>query len=315
MITTVTLNAALDIIYQIPSLQINHVHRTAGLTLPGGKGVNAARVIRQLGEPVAAAGFTAGYNGQKMQHLLAAEQVDCHFTEADGETRLAITILEQQEQTQTELIEPGPLVTSAQLEQLTRQLETLAHKSDWVLFSGSLPQGCPDDLYARLIGIVRDCGARTALDSSGAALHHGIGAAPDLIKPNAQEACDWAGITTGGLPPSAEQLRQALTAMLDHGAAMAAISLGADGAIAAERATGRFYRVRVPELQITSALGSGDAMAAGMVTAASRGGALSDMLRLGSACGSACALQPAAGLIDLDDVQRISTSIQITPES
>ncbi|WP_017811003.1 1-phosphofructokinase family hexose kinase [Paenibacillus shenyangensis] len=315
MITTVTLNAALDIIYQIPSLQMNHVHRVPGLTLPGGKGVNAARVIRQLGEPVTAAGFTAGYNGQKMQHLLARAQVDCQFTEADGETRLAITILEQQQQTQTELIEPGPLVTSVQIEQLSRTLETLASQSDWVLFSGSLPQGCPEDLYARLIGIARDSGARTALDSSGAALHHGIAAAPDLIKPNAQEACDWAGIVTGGLPPSPEQLRQALTAMLDQGSSMATISLGADGAVAAERESGRFYRIRVPELQIISALGSGDAMAAGMVTAASRGGSFVDMLRLGSSCGSACALQPAAGMIDLDDVQHIGTRIQITPEA
>ncbi|WP_322906448.1 1-phosphofructokinase family hexose kinase [Paenibacillus campi] len=311
MITTVTLNTALDVIYQVPALRPNTVHRIEdAITLPGGKGVNAARIIRQLGEPVTAAGLIAGHNGRKLVSLLRQEQVGCRFTEADGETRLAITILDESRHTQTELIEQGAAVTAAQLDLLEQTVAELASCSSWVLFSGSLPQQCPPDVYVRLIEIARRNGACTALDSSGEALMHGMKATPYTVKPNEQEACEWAGIA----PDSSnrqERLQQALTAMLDHGIELPVISLGAEGAIAAERSTGSFYRIRVPRLPIASALGSGDAMIAGMIVSASRGGGAQAMLRLGTACGSACALQPAAGWIDTDDITDIGNEIAI----
>ncbi len=311
MITTITLNTALDVIYQVPSLRPNTVHRIEeAITLPGGKGVNAARIIRQLGEPVTAAGLIAGHNGRKLVSLLRQEQVGCRFTEADGETRLAITVLDQSRRTQTELIEQSATVTSAQLDLLEHTVAELASCSSWILFSGSLPQQCPLDVYVRLIEIARRNGACTALDSSGDALMHGMQAAPYLVKPNEQEACEWAGITMDSDNRQA-RLHEALTAMMDHGIEMPVISLGAEGAIAAERSTGSFYQIKVPRLSITSALGSGDAMIAGMIVSASRGGSAPAMLRLGAACGSACALQPAAGWIDMDDVLDIGNHISI----
>ncbi len=311
MITTVTLNTALDVIYQVPSLRPNTVHRIEdAITLPGGKGVNAARIIQQLGEPVTATGLIAGHNGRKLVSLLRQEQVGCRFTEAEGETRLAITVLDQSRRTQTELIEQAPTVTAEQLDLLEQTVAELAACSSWVLFSGSLPQHCPPDVYVRLIEIARRNGAGTALDSSGEALMHGMKAAPYMVKPNEQEACEWAGIALDSSNRQ-ERLHQALTAMMDHGIELPVISLGAEGAIAAERSTGSFYQIRVPRLSIRSALGSGDAMMAGMIVSASRGGSTRAMLRLGTACGSACALQPAAGWIDTDDVMQIGNAIQI----
>lgn len=313
MITTVTLNTALDIIYRAPAFHMDQVHRLPGITVPGGKGINAARVIHTLGESVTATGFMAGYNGQKMQSLLQQEGVRCEFIEVQGETRLAITVLDQQQGTQTELIEQASsYVTSESLILLEHQIEKAARTSAWVLFSGSIPEGCPADLYATLIQIAKAQGAQTALDASGDALRYGLQASPDLVKPNEDEACAWAGIPTAD-HYSDQTLDDVLTAMLDHGVQMATISLGKHGAIAAQGSTR--YRLHVPQLDIVSALGSGDAMAAGMVTAAYRGAELAEMLRYGAACGSACALQPIAGKVDLQDVQHILQHIKITPES
>lgn len=317
MITTVTLNAALDLVYQVSTLRPDTVHRIQhGLILPGGKGVNAARIIHRFGEPVTAAGFAAGHNGYRLISLLQEEEIPARFTEAQGETRFAITVLDREQKTQTEFIEQGVSVNVQQLDRVEEAIANLAAHSQWVLFSGSMPNGCPPPLYGRLIEIARRHGAATALDTSGEALMHGIKAAPYLIKPNEQEACQWAGIS----PDSADRpkrLRQALTAMMDYGVEMPVISLGAEGAIAAERSTGNFYEVSVPQLQIVSALGSGDAMMAGMLVSASRGGSTRAMLRLGAACGSACALYPGAGILDMEDVYRIGNHIDIqqSPEA
>ncbi|WP_230493757.1 PfkB family carbohydrate kinase, partial [Paenibacillus polymyxa] len=94
MITTVTLNAAVDKIYTVAGFGLNAVHRIeGGLTVPGGKGVNAARVIRTLGQPVRATGFVAGHTGRLLIDGLSAEGVNADFIEtAHGETRLAITV-------------------------------------------------------------------------------------------------------------------------------------------------------------------------------------------------------------------------------
>lgn len=312
MITTVTLNTALDIIYNVPSLRVDQVHRLPGITVPGGKGINAARVIHILGESVTATGFIAGFNGQKMQHLLQQEGVACECIEAQGETRLAITVLDQAQHTQTEFIEQASsYVTAESLTLLEQKIQQLSSRSSWVLFSGSIPQGCPPDLYATLIQIAQASGARTALDASGEALHYGIQACPDLVKPNEDEACAWAGIAPAD-SYSDQTLNDVLTSMLDHGVKTAAISLGKKGAIAAQG--NERYRLTVPPLDIISALGSGDAMAAGMVTAASRGADLAEMLRYGSACGSACALQQVAGKVNLHDVEQIYEQIKISPE-
>ena len=312
MITTVTLNTALDIIYPVPALHINQVHRLPGITVPGGKGINAARVVHLLGESVTATGLIAGYNGQKIQSLLQQEGVACEFIEVQGETRLAITVLDQQQRTQTEFIEQGSsYITPESLILLEKQIEQLASVSSWMLFSGSLPEGCPADLYATLIQIAQSQGTQTALDASGEALRYGLQASPDLVKPNEDEAFAWAAVAPSD-HYSDETLEGVLTAMLDQGVKMATISLGKRGAIAAQGSLR--YRVHVPELDIISALGSGDAMAAGMVTAAYRGADLVEMLRYGTSCGSACALQPIAGKVDLHHVQQLYTQIKVTPE-
>lgn len=53
VVTTVTLNAALDKVYTVPHYALDRVHRIgSAVTVPGGKGINAARVLRALSVPV-----------------------------------------------------------------------------------------------------------------------------------------------------------------------------------------------------------------------------------------------------------------------
>lgn len=308
MITTVTLNAAVDKIYTVTGFGLNAVHRIeGGLTVPGGKGVNTARVIRTLGEPVRTTGFVAGHTGRLLIDGLSAEGVCADFIEAaHGETRLAITVLDPSTRTQTELIESGPTIGPLELAALRRKITTLAADSAWVVFSGSLPPGCPPDLYAELCTLAKARGARVALDTSGEALRLGLRAKPDLVKPNEDEAARFAGIDAAR-PDAAEA---AAAQLLEAGAQLAVISLGARGALAVTRDAR--YRVRLPDADIVSALGSGDAMVAGLVTGATAGLELPAMLRQGAAFGTAAALHAMAGKVELQDVRRLEQGITVT---
>ena len=61
MIITVTLNAAMDKTLEVPSFTVGRRHRTVDqTTMPGGKGVNIARAIKRLGQPVIATGLAGG---------------------------------------------------------------------------------------------------------------------------------------------------------------------------------------------------------------------------------------------------------------
>ncbi|MFC3747490.1 1-phosphofructokinase family hexose kinase [Paenibacillus sp. GCM10012306] len=309
MITTVTLNPAVDKIYTVPGFQINGVHRiTDSLTLPGGKGVNAARVLSQLGAEVTACGFAAGYTGEQLLAGLAEEGVDADFVKVtQGETRLALTVLDSASTTQTELIESGPVITGEALSALRSRLEKLARRSRWVLLSGSLPPGCPPWLYAELADIAHHGGAQVMLDASGEALRLGLQGRPELVKPNEHEAAELAGLADTG---SEDTARQALEALLELGARDAVVTLGPRGAVAA--ADGQRYRVTLPSVTAVSPLGSGDATAAGLLASAVAGGDWPARLTLGAACGTAAALQRAAGFVNPGDVAAIAAGVAVT---
>src|SRR5680860_1549392 len=61
MILTVTLNAAMDRTLVVPNFAGGFRHRaTDTYAMPGGKGVNVARTIKTLGQPVIATGLAGG---------------------------------------------------------------------------------------------------------------------------------------------------------------------------------------------------------------------------------------------------------------
>ncbi len=76
MIITVTLNAAMDKSLSVPSFQLGHRHRTVEQqATPGGKGVNVARLLKELGQPVIATGFAGGATGTRIVETLTADSI------------------------------------------------------------------------------------------------------------------------------------------------------------------------------------------------------------------------------------------------
>ena len=76
MIITVTLNAALDKTLEVPSFTPGRRHRTVDQrTIPGGKGVNIARAIKRLGQPVIATGLAGGSTGTRIVDGLTEESI------------------------------------------------------------------------------------------------------------------------------------------------------------------------------------------------------------------------------------------------
>ncbi|MGH3717119.1 MAG: 1-phosphofructokinase family hexose kinase, partial [Micromonosporaceae bacterium] len=229
MILTVTLNAALDVTYDVDRLTPHTTHRVSAVAeRAGGKGINVARLLHALGEPVTATGLVGGHTGERIVDLLGADGVPAEFSEIAAESRRTVVV--RSDGDATGFWEPGPAVTAAEWSRFTerfRQLLTYVHV---VVLSGSLPGGpdgagsVPTEVYGQLVNAARVAAVPVVLDADGEPLRHGLAARPTVVKPNADELAAVIGHrpeTTAETADAARRLHR------ESGSAVVA-SLGAD---------------------------------------------------------------------------------------
>ncbi|NHN33451.1 1-phosphofructokinase family hexose kinase [Paenibacillus agricola] len=349
MITTVTLNAAIDKTYYLPSFGLGQVSRVQRMFAePGGKGINVARVIQQLGYPVIATGFVGGHNGRFIENALSQQGIEHDFIHVEGESRLCLNVIEESKGSSTELLEQGPVISEEAWQLMQAKLAHLAARSRIVCFSGSLPQGVPDDGYAQLIAIVKQAGCLAFLDTSGSALLQGIKALPDFVKPNEDEVralltqVGWlragvgfkieadTGVSTRGEVEASDDpetgtdtgtgadssvsteavIRTGLLHLHSQGLPIITISLGSEGSVSVY--AGALHRIKAPCIQPVNTVGCGDAFVAGMAIATAQGLPFQVCLERATAAASANALTDRAGNVHPDDVERLLAAIAAT---
>ncbi len=167
MIVTVTLNPAVDKTLMVRGFAVGKTNRAEIERLdPGGKGINVAKALQQLGCPMTALGFVAGMNGRFILQALEALEIPADFVDVEGETRVNLKITDLEFGTETEINESGFRVGAEDLQRFREKLGAYAARAKVVVFSGSLPPGAPLDTYADLLAIARSHGAKTILDAS-----------------------------------------------------------------------------------------------------------------------------------------------------
>ncbi|ESV54711.1 tagatose-6-phosphate kinase [Streptococcus agalactiae LMG 14747] len=261
MILTVTLNPSIDISYQLEDLAIDTVNRVIDVRkTPGGKGLNVARVLNDLGESVSASGCIGGELGDFIVHHLP-ETIEKRFFKIAGDTRNCIAILHDGKQ--TEILEQGPLVDPDEADGFVNHFKYILDGADVVTMSGSLPAGMPDDYYGRLISLANAFGKKTVLDCSGNALKSVLEGddKPTVIKPNLDEL---AQLLEREVSKDVDDLKAVLNQPLFAGIEWIIVSLGADGAFAKHHDT--FYKVDIPKIEVRNPVGSGDSTVAGIAS-------------------------------------------------
>lgn len=306
MILSVTLNPAIDKIYFQDSFEIGKVHRPIKMiNSPGGKGLNVARVVHNLGAQVTATGFLGGSNGAYISELLLDEGIIDRFTKISGQTRICINITDTTSLSCTEMLEPGPLITETEVEQFLTNYQELIKKASVITMSGSLPIGVPIDFYATLIERAKEYQIPVLLDTSGNSLLSSVISKPFLIKPNTDELNVIYPLDELGIDNYIEAIRS----MKEMGVTIPIITLGKNGAIAG--LSDGIYKVDIPNLKIVNTVGSGDSFIAGCAVAIERGYIETDMLKLGSACGCANTQFQRSGYVECEYVEKYFEHIKI----
>src|ERR1700686_3806864 len=194
MIITVTLNAAIDKSLSVPNFRLGRRHRTVEQrTMAGGKGVNIARALKALGQPVIATGMAGGATGTRIVDELTAESILNDFVRIREESRTNTSVLDPTDGQQTEINERGPAVSEHEVELFRDKLLYLARGAAIVVFAGSLPRGVEPDLYAAMIRELQRLDVTTVVDTDGEPLRHAVRAEPEVVSPNVIEAEELVG--------------------------------------------------------------------------------------------------------------------------
>ncbi len=257
---TLTVNPALDLWCEVDVLAPTHKTRVPGYHVdPGGGGINVARVLRRLGARACAIVLVGGHSGAWLVDLLRAEGLEHVVVPVGAATRISFDLLEASGHREYRIVPDGEPVSAGEAAAALAVLED--HAAHWLVASGSLAPGLPDDFYRQVAA--RKGAARVAVDCSGRGLLALRGAGIDLLKLSRGELAALTGA-------SAETLGACALALVRDGTArMVAVTLGEQGAVLA--VGDELVRLPARPVEVRSTVGAGDAFLAGLVLALDHG--------------------------------------------
>jgi len=300
-IITLTMNPAID-----KSSSVDHVvaerklYCTPPLFEPGGGGINVSRAIKKLAGESLAIFPSGGPSGATLQLLLNQEAIAHHPVSIKEWSRENLIVLEQSTGVQYRFGMPGPELRDEEWQRCLEEIFSASPGPDYVVASGSLPPGVPQDFYARVARLGKEHGARVVIDTSGEPLRLALREGVYLIKPNIREFRDLVG---SGSEEEANIRAMAKKVVMDGMCEVITISLGAAGVLMVSEAG--IERLQPPTVPIISKVGAGDSMVAGIVLSLSRGNSVRDAVRFGVAAGTAAVMTPGTELCRREDAERL----------
>ncbi len=311
---TVALNPALDQTIEIAGLRPGAVNRALRMHIDaGGKAVNVASCLSDFGVSVAVTGQIGRDNAAPFEDLFRRKRIANHCGYLDGLTRINTKLVDTVSGETTDINLPGPEFAPAAatelLEQISQRLDSLVAHARWVVLSGSLPPGMPEDAYATITRRVRAAGGAVLLDTSGGPLRAALAAGPRIVKPNRHELAELAGRPLDTLDALIATGRELLNG--SPAPELVVVSLGEDGALFLTRE--QALRALPARVNVSSTVGAGDAMVAGLVAAQLENLTLADTARLATAFAAAKLARLGPHLPHPTEVRALARRIDVQP--
>jgi tagatose 6-phosphate kinase len=262
-----------------------------------GKVTNTARVLRILGANPLLLSFAGGGNGDTLRDLLDQEQLSCRWVETKAETRICQTLIADDAEGCTELVENSPPLSSNEWKALVKTFAQLQGDFDRVVFSGNLPPHAPQDIYAELLSLTD--GKKVLIDTYGAPLLAVLEHRPAVVKINAEELRSTFK-STAPLSELAEEL-------ISLGAGAVGITQGKAQAMLFQ--PGASFTFKVPQIKALNPIGSGDSVSAGTAYALAKGHSLVEAFVFGLACGTSNAMNMEPGVVKPEQIAELVPKI------
>lgn len=312
-VVTVALNPALDHTIEVAGLQPGAVNRALRMQVDvGGKAINVASCLADFGVNSAVTGQLGRDNAALFEELFQRKHIANHCHMLDGLTRINTKVVDTASGETTDINMPGPEFDAAAaadlLEQVLQRLDLLIEQAKWIVLSGSLPPGMPADTYATITARVQAAGAAAVLDTSGAPLRAALAVGPRLIKPNRHELAELLDEPLDTLDDLVAAGRRLLNG--PHPPETVVVSLGGDGALFLTRE--QALHAHPVKVAVTSTVGAGDAMVAGLVAARLEHRSLAETAQLATAFSASKLTRLGPHLPPPEQVRALAQQIAVT---
>jgi 1-phosphofructokinase len=300
MIYTVTLNPSIDYIVNVPHVNLGRLNKMdSDLKLPGGKGINVSRILKELGISTRSLGFLGGFTGDFIKNWLISEGVNTDFIAIQDDSRINIKLKSKEE---TEINGRGPVISQEEANKLIQQLEQLTEE-DLVVLSGSKPPALPENYYLQLVKVITESNAKFIIDTTGKDLMSSLPFHPLLVKPNKEELSELFQETIA----SEDDILVYGKKLLELGAEHVIVSMAGEGALLFT-INGIFKGVS-PKGTVKNSVGAGDSMIAGFTGEYMQSNDPVKAFTLGIASGSATAFSD--DLAKKDDILSLIDSVHV----
>lgn len=305
-IVTLTLNPVIDKSVSVAGISPNTKLRCSSPTYDaGGGGINVSRALKKLGTESLCMYLAGGPTGEHLHQILDKAGIDQLVVPIKGWTRDNLAVTDTTTNLQYRFGVPGPQVAKEEWETLLTKLEKNLEEGDYLVASGKLPPGMPDDFYVLVAEIAKSKKVRFILDTSGEALIKATKSKVFMLKPNLGELSTLCGVTS----ISAMELEPLAKKFLEeHDCEILVVSLGPKGALLATNDL--IEHIPAPTVLQKSTIGAGDSMVAGMVVSLLKGKTYSEMVKYGVACGTAATMHEGTQLCNKDDANNLYKWIQ-----
>ncbi len=306
-IVTLTPNPAIDLATSVDRIvPVRKLRCAPPRRDPGGGGVNVARVVKRFGGDVEALLPIGGFTGQLLRRLMNEEGIVSRVIETEEETREDFSVSERETGQQYRFVLPGLPLQRTEWRRCLEALAATKPAPKFVVGSGSLPPGVPDDFYAQAAAIAHKLGAKFFLDTSGAplaaALEHGV----YLIKPNLREMRDLVGVE---LLDQNDWINAAREHIACGKVEVAALSLGHLGGLLVTR--NQALRAHALPIKPASSVGAGDSFLGALIFSLAEGNCLTEAFRLAMAAGASALINPGTELCRPQDAYRLYADVRV----
>ncbi|WP_294704594.1 1-phosphofructokinase [uncultured Fusobacterium sp.] len=300
MIYTLTLNPAIDYYMIMENFQLGALNSLEeGYTLPGGKGINVSKVLKNFSVESVALGFIGGFTGDYIIKHLKEYQIENDFVTLNENTRINIKL--KTKDSETEIAGISPKITVENIDELLKKFQQVK-KEDIVILSGSVPSSVKATIYADIIKLLPK-EVKIILDTRGVPFVEGLKANVYLTKPNNHELEEFFNRKLNNL----DEIIEAGKELQKLGSENVLISLGKDGSILITK--DEVYVGNAPQGKLISSVGAGDSMVAGIVYGIAQGNSLVEAYKYGIASGSSTAF--SEGLTTIDGMKSLLNKIEI----
>jgi len=295
-----------DAFYEVDELQPGSaIANVKSRTLPAGKAISVALMLKTLGEDVCVAGIAHENNHKQFSEYLDNAGISSHLISIPGNARVNAVVIETKAGQATRLCGAQAPVPSGVQEELTEFLRSKAAQGDLCVCCGSTPAAVGNDSYQKIIKACKEKGAMVMLDCGGKPFKMGLRAKPHMVKPNIEELEGFFEENIQGVHHIALKGKR----LVDMGVGYVFVSLGSDGMIAIHE--NDCLLCSPPHIRAVDPVGCGDALVGGLLAGFSRTFSFTETCRMAVACGACKALHYGAGAISRDEVWRLMEEVTI----